>query len=101
MTVSDKEALEFDKMLKDLKNNQSKKMSTKLTQARLKELLHYDPETGVFTWRVRSCNRWPTPGRVAGTPDGKGYLMVVIDGQRYKCHRLAFLYMAGSCQTPR
>lgn len=70
-------------------------MSTELTQARLKELLHYDPETGVFTWRAGSCNRWPTPGRVAGTPDGKGYLMVAIDGQRYKCHRLAFLYMAG------
>lgn len=70
-------------------------MSTKLTQARLKELLHYDPETGVFTWRVRSCNRWPTVGRPAGTPDGKGYLMIMVDQERYKAHRLAFLYVTG------
>ena len=71
-------------------------MSTELTQARLKELLHYDPETGVFTWVAGSCNRWSTPGRIAGTPDGKGYLMVMVDRQRYKAHRLAFLYMTGA-----
>lgn len=71
-------------------------MSNTLTQERLKEVLHYDPETGVFTWRVKACNRWPQVGRVAGTPDGKGYLMVAIDRTRYKLHRLAFLYMTGS-----
>lgn len=67
-------------------------MSEELTQARLKELLHYDPDTGVFTWRVAKS----VPiGRVAGTPDGKGYLMVGIDGTRYKLHRLVFLYLTG------
>lgn len=70
-------------------------MSTKLTQERLKELLHYDPETGVFTRKVPACNRWPDIGVPIGTPDGKGYLMVMLDKRRYKLHRLAFLYMTG------
>lgn len=71
-------------------------MSNKLTQARLKEVLHYDPETGIFTWLKKSCNRWPMVGRPTGTPDGKGYLMVGIDQVRYKLHRLAVLFMTGA-----
>lgn len=70
-------------------------MKTELTQARLKELLHYDPEHGLFIWRRSNSNRAPS-GSPAGTPDGRGYLQIQVDRRLYKAHRLAFLYMTGA-----
>lgn len=65
-----------------------------LTQERLKELLQYDPETGVFTWRVANGSRAKC-GDVAGGIDKHGYVRIGVDGARYKGHRLAWLYMTG------
>lgn len=69
-----------------------------LTQERLKELLHYDPDTGVFTWRKKSGSR-AVVGAVAGCLGGKGYLRIKADGRQYRAHRLAFLYMCGVFPT--
>ena len=63
-----------------------------LTPSRLRELLHYDPDTGVFTWLVNSRNT--KPGQVAGYCRGK-YRQISIDGVLYFAHRLAFLHMTG------
>lgn len=65
-----------------------------LSQARLQELLHYDPETGVFTWRVDRVR--VRAGERAGKVTRDGYIEIGVDGKRYGAHRLAFLYMSGA-----
>lgn len=66
-----------------------------ITAERLRELLHYDPETGIFTWRVaRRAN--VEAGDVAGCIDkNEGYRRIVVDGRIYKAAHLAWLYMTG------
>jgi hypothetical protein len=65
-----------------------------LTQARLRELLQYDPVTGVFRWRA---GRYI--GRVAGcSADGNHnrYARIRVDGRMYYAHRLSWLYVHGT-----
>lgn len=69
-----------------------------LTAERLRELLHYDPETGAFTRRIACGGRGGKkfkPGSVVGSRTSLGYLETQIDGTRALLHRLAVLYMTG------
>lgn len=61
---------------------------------RLREVLVYEPATGVFNNKVTRSAR-ARAGAVSGSPDADGYLLVCIDWRTYKLHQLAFLYMAG------
>ena len=73
-------------------------MTTKnstLTQARLKEVLDYNPETGVFRWRITVNRNKAHAGTVAGWIRSNGYLMISIDKKEYRAHRLAWLYIYG------
>ena len=65
-----------------------------ITQARLKELLHYDPLTGLFTWLVQYNSR-TVIGSIAGGFDGQGYRRIQLNVKIYRCGRLAFFYMTG------
>ena len=65
-----------------------------LTQSRLKELLHYSPETGDFTWLVQRGR--VKIGDIAGSLHWTGYRITQIAEKEYSAHRLAFFYMTGA-----
>lgn len=65
-----------------------------MEQSLLKEVLHYVPDTGVFTWRVSRGN--VKAGSVAKSRNPNGYVEIKIDRRTYKAHRLAWFYMYGN-----
>jgi len=67
---------------------------TGLTLERLKERLHYDPDTGLFT-RKQSVGASKAGSVVTYTFPGCGYIGIRIDGFLYYGHRLAWFYMTG------
>lgn len=68
-----------------------------LTQKYLKEILYYDPDTGVFMWLAARSRI--NAGDIAGyvtIRSGKKYIDIGICGKTYRAHRLAWLYMHGA-----
>lgn len=71
-----------------------------LTAERLREVLHYDPETGVFTNLLSRQGSKPV-GAVLGTPGRNPKrdiecVVIRVFGALHKAHRLAWLYMTGA-----
>jgi len=65
-----------------------------LTQKRLKEVLDYNPDTGVFTWKL-TCGR-KNAGEEAGCIGSVyGYRLIGINTRHYRAARLAWFYMHG------
>jgi len=64
-----------------------------ITQEELKELLNYNPETGIFTYKKKRAKC--TPGKIAGTYHVNGYTHIQLNRKIYKAHRLAWLYVYG------
>lgn len=65
-----------------------------LTAQRLREVLHYDPTTGVFTRKVTTAAN-ALQGNIAGTTNRDGRKYICVDKKRYAAHRLAWLYVTG------
>lgn len=64
-----------------------------ITQERLKEVLTYDPTTGIFRWSEKPRSG-VTAGAIAGIHGPTGY-RIRVDRTSYKAHRLVYLYIHG------
>jgi hypothetical protein len=69
-----------------------------LTAEKLRELLHYDPESGLFTRIVQRGYRFKS-GEIAGRVNGRGYSDITISGRIFPAHRLVWLYFYGAWPT--
>jgi hypothetical protein len=70
----------------------------RLTRARLRELLHYDRDSGEFHWRKRYCSNIRV-GTLAGCAY-RGQWIIGIDRRTYPAHQLAWFYMTGRWGRP-
>lgn len=64
-----------------------------LTAERLREVLNYDPDAGVFRRLVRTSSRVQIGDLAGGL--AQGYIRIKVDRIRYKAHRLAWLHYYG------
>ena len=60
----------------------------------LKEFLHYNPDTGIFTWKKQIVTNIKV-GQKAGAKQSKGYIQIRFKGGNYLTHRLAYYMYHG------
>ena len=60
----------------------------------LRETWRYDPEAGLFYWRV--ARQRIRAGQPVAVVFQRGYAIVAFEGRRYQAHRLAWFYVTGS-----
>ena len=77
----------------------------KISHERLTHLLHYDPDTGIFTWKDISGERpmgGKLPGSIAGclhqhnsgnTKNLRPLILIGVEYRLYRAHRLAWFYV--------
>lgn len=70
-------------------------MKHTMTAEKLRELVHYDPESGAFTWLNVSKFGTAKVGAIAGSRHAQGYRQINFRREVYLCHRLAWLYVHG------
>lgn len=66
-----------------------------LTAEYLREIVSYNPETGILCWAKKSRTGPAQPGKIIGSPDKDGYLQMMVYCRTYRVHRLIWLWMTG------
>jgi hypothetical protein len=69
-------------------------MQNQIETDRVRYLVNYDPETGMFTWRIK--RRGCAQGTKVGCRMKNGYIIIRLDNVLYLAHRLAWLYVTGT-----
>lgn len=64
------------------------------TQARLRDLLLYEEDTGLLRWK-KMRKGVPFDGMEAGCKTDDGYIKISIDGTQYKAHHVIWCYVTG------
>lgn len=71
-----------------------------ITQANLRRVLDYDPDTGIFTWKQSRGHKAIRGSRAGSISRNKGkkvrYRSIGVFGKKIREHRLAFLWMTGA-----
>ena len=66
---------------------------TRISFKRVRELLHYDHTTGIFTNKV---DRYRVKaGQQTGIPSPQGYIQICVGGSTYTAQELAYFWMKG------
>lgn len=69
-----------------------------VTAELVRELLDYDPQTGIFTRKIRTAQRHQVGDRadfIIKSGRKAGYRRVAVRSQRFLAHRVAWLYVYG------
>jgi len=69
-------------------------MNDFIDRVKLRSVLAYEPNTGIFVWLIKPSKRDPA-GMISGTSKSDGRRQIRIYGRLYYAHRLAWLYMTG------
>lgn len=69
-----------------------------ISQAELRGMMVYNPDTGIFTWTAPKSRKMKY-GDMAGSVKPDGRIHIKIDGMVYKASSLAVLYMTGVLPT--
>ena len=69
-------------------------MTSYPTQQELHRLYSYEPDTGLFRWKVKMYRR--NPGDVAGSIDSQRHVQLSIKRVLFQAHRIAWIYVYGT-----
>jgi hypothetical protein len=64
----------------------------------LKEMLDYNKDTGIFTWKIDRSSL-AKKGIKAGSISSDNYVLLTLFNKQYKAHRIAWLFVNGSMPT--